>query len=561
MGDQFVLKNNQIFVLAEAAGGVYNSDQLRVLCEVADNESAFLKITEDQRIGFAVAPNRLGDVQAQVRKFGLLLRSYKSATTAAPRACLGELCTFAHQPSLGDALELTTHLLKSFPAPKRYSSIGVNGCQRACLGSSTEDIHIVAEETGYKVSIGGKGADIPQQAQLILENISRTDLPRVVEKILAVFYEVSTENEQIFDVIDRIGLTPFFDALQEHLTPTHTENEMVLDSVDAEARDVRDDSAEADDALEETQLSKVETEGLISEDPDNVDSKTVDALDDLLDSSSEEFADPLLNLPPETNEALSTAELELTPPNSEHQSISSQNEIDDPVDLGELEEITDAISEKDSHDLENDLLEVSDSDLEEGSPEDVERVRDAIRTELSLSANDNDAGPSSPKDLFESVGEDPDDSMFPDTEMSDVIQGLEEIEETPLLQAEHFEAPESDAAAHFEHQKQRIKSDSEQHSQQDPTRKHEKNKNLESSATPLPGRLSIRFIDDQLAIELPSGFSFELPFQSVSEDSVFEIALPDGKLIIHRDGLILVVNLGMLNLKIPIPNAQVLQVA
>jgi hypothetical protein len=546
VGDQFALKNNQIFVLAEAAGGVYNSDQLRVLCEVADNESAFLKITEDQRIGFMVDPNKLGDIQAQVRKSGLLLRSYKSSGVPSPRACLGELCTFAHQPSLGDALELATHLLKSFPAPKRFSTIGVNGCQRACLGSSTEDIHVVAEESGYKISIGGKGSDIPQQAQLILDNIPRADLPVVVEKILAVFYQESQEGERIIDVIDRIGLTPFFDSLPEHLVPNiHLPSPGSSD--DAGAIDSHTEQADAladlNPANEHNAATQPEAGSLTANDA------LADSLDALLDVEEDTEMTKASTLDGDVLAAGGITDDALA------DDLLAGEPI---VDIKTPEMDADGLGDADS--LAGDLLEVAESDLEEGSLEDVERVRDAIRTELSMSTLSEQTIRPRTSDLLEElgsvdvIGADPFDTNE-DNELQN--SAIEEIDDG-IIPNDAFDSIESDTAASIEHRGPRKNPSAKT---QKPTAPTKKTWSSGNNSAPIGGRLGIRFVGDQLSVELPSGLSFELPLDSVSEGTDLSMSLPDGDLRIQRDGQILAVSLGMLNLKIPVPQLDSFQVA
>jgi dissimilatory sulfite reductase (desulfoviridin) alpha/beta subunit len=548
VADQFALKNNQIFVLAEAAGGVYNSDQLRVLCEVADNESAFLKITEDQRIGFMVDPHKLADVQGHVRKSGLLLRSYKSSGVPSPRACLGELCTFAHQPSLGDALELTTHLLKSFPAPKRYSSIGINGCQRACLGSSTEDIHVVAEESGYKISIGGKGSDISQQAQLILENVPRSDLPQVIEKILAVFYQESQENERIFDVIERIGLSPFFNALPEHLTP-HIQQPAETPAAESNFESTAGESIgvetqqDADAAIETSVQADASVENLAV------------ALDDLLEITDSELNPPTPSRQAQTEENSLQANTELADLNIEP--MQNEPEIGDALidpDLIPAEPMADISlpegeGEQFADGLAGELLEVADSDLEEGSLEDVERVRDAIRTELSMASAPEQTIRPNQTDLLDEISESGvESSEFIDIDSS-ASEDMQDAGEIPVVGDDEFGLLASDTAADIEHQKPRALEAEEIR----PASQQSRRSSPLQAQPPVGGRLSIRFEGEQLAVELPSGLSFELPFESVGEDGQFAMSLPDGELRLSRNGHMLAVSLGMLNLKIPIP--------
>ncbi|MBM3381937.1 MAG: hypothetical protein FJY29_05795 [Betaproteobacteria bacterium] len=560
VGEHFTLKNNQIFVLAEAAGGVYNSDQLRTLCEVADNESAFLKITEDQRIGFMIDPGKLPDIQAQVRKIGLLLKSYKAPGVPSPRACLGELCTFSHQPSLSDALELTTHLLKSFPAPKRYSSIGVNGCGRACLGSSTEDVHIVAEESGYKISIGGKISDLPQQAHLLVENVTRTDLPVVVEKILAVFYQESIEGERIHDVIERVGLTPFINALPEHLSVTTSEPVELHEQV-AELSTIENETLQGASQRELSLAADMTTDSLI---------------DELIDSSSAEFP----QLDGETGLVSSDTQLDpaLLEDNEPVVDIAAESESVDALELN-------ANKDDDNSQMDSGLLE--EAEFEDGTLEDVERVRDAIRTELSMSPSEELKEAHTHTDLLDEIEQENEGSAFiahdsfsdQDTLKADSSDTMDDLntDVSSLLPEENDWSDSTDTnhgfasekidtqeAATFEHQppvkqkriNSKVSSNVESRSEREQPRWQ--------SAEPQPavsGRLAIKFVGDQLAIELPSGMCFDLPFDAVPEGAEFSMVLPDGELHMERDQGTLAVRLGQLNMRFPIPSASHRRVA
>jgi dissimilatory sulfite reductase (desulfoviridin) alpha/beta subunit len=550
VSEYFGLKNNQLFVLAEAAGGVYNSDQLRVLCEVADHESAFLKITEDQRIGFMIDPARLTDVQAQVRKSGLLLRSYKAAGVPAPRACLGELCNFAQQPSLGDALELTTHLLKSFPSPKRYSSIGVNGCGRACLGSSTEDVHVVAEETGYKISIGGKGSDIPQQAQLILENITRTDLPVVIEKILSVYYHESQEDERIFDVVERIGLSPFLNALPEHLIPVISDLDPQTASTQAfhTGIEVADELVgsephwdESDNQLTESELQLAGELG------------TTENEDEL------QLAGELGTIENESAEAFQI--------NSDDFGIEEMNESE--TALGEPDQIAlDSFEGEGSEAIDadaateipaQDLLE--EAEFEDGTAEDVERVRDAIRTELSMDTNTTVTEKSQPRDILDELdeenNEDEFDSLLTMDTVADKDGPSDRFDES--LSQEHADDMMLDVSAEVEHSKP-IQTPTG-HSVKETGFHSRGRQGFAEASGNVGGRLAINFVGDLLAVELPSGMCFELPFEAVQEGTQLSMNLPDGELRMHREEGVLVVSLGKFHMRFPIPASHHDQVA
>lgn len=564
MAEHFTLKNNLIFVLAEAAGGVYNSDQMRTLCEVADSESAFLKITEDQRIGFMLDPNKLPEIQSQVRKCGIILKSYKGAGVPSPRACLGELCTHSQQPSLGDALELTTHLLKSFPTPRRHSTIGINGCGRACLGSSTEDIHVVAEASGYKVSIGGKGSEIPQQAQLLVENVSRNELPGVLERILAVFYEKSSEDERFFDVIERVGLTPFFDCLPEHLMPVFHDTsdseeasvseDVIADSQSADADQISPEQVAEAPALDEfgDELTEASGTGLVQSD-ENL------TIDELIDQSSDESPDAM----------------------SVGVSPDESIEIDEPlVDISDTPLIAGVgddqdLDENDLPSQEADLLE--DAEFEDGTLDDVSRIRDAIRTEMSMSGSSGqESFAEKHLDLLDEISSDSEEAF------ADVAESQDErspVSDELVIADDTFDDSVSslDSMNRFEAADEIYPDDTleEPSSAMHVTEKAGKRrdskvssgfennavKNTPTGLSPVKGRLSIRFLGPQLAIELPSGMCFELPLDAVQEGSQFSMELPDGELIMERDGSLLLVKLGLLQMKFPIPAQPTQQVA
>jgi dissimilatory sulfite reductase (desulfoviridin) alpha/beta subunit len=541
VGEQFKLKNNQIFILAEAAGGVYNSDQLRMLCEVADRESAFLKITEDQRIGFMIEPDKLNEIQTQVRKSGLLLRHYQSSGVPYPRACLGELCQFAQQPALGDALELTTHLLKTFPNPQRFSSIALNGCHRACLGSSTEDIHIVAEESGYKISIGGKNSDIAQQAHLLVENISRNELPLVIEKILSLFYQESKEEERLHEVIDRIGMTPFFEALPVH----HVSQSSMIPANEISHSELTTESELGATGSDFESSAQAEL--------------SIDAEFDETGIDDEVRMMPVIDSDLQSNRDLQSETF------TDNELLTEAADTDEPP-AGELGQ---------------DLLEVTDDDLSEGSLDDVERVRDAIRTELSMSdepiAQERIAA--STVDLLDEIDSSTSETLNDTEDLKDSeafndfnslnaaedgdseFQQHQGIDDEDGLALDEMKEISEDTAASLEHA-QRFspihRPLSERTQKQGQSRK---NPTDQEAAFPMQGRLGVRFVGEMLSVELPSGFSFELPFESLNEGGSLSLSLPDGELQILRDGQWLEFSLGRLTLKIPQPHGDDWQAA
>lgn len=220
MANQHELKNGLLLVLAESAGGIYNGEQLKKVCEVAQDDSVILKITEDQRLAFMLEPSRLDSVKASLELCGVHLRLYRAPGAPAPKACMGELCPHSVQDSLGDSIELGAMLAEKYASAPAFVRIGVNGCERACVGSAIDDIHIVGEESGYKIAIAGRSAEIPQLGQYLIDNVSKENLCEVVCRVLDAYYAKREGEESFLDVVEREGMSVFTAAAEGQVLET-----------------------------------------------------------------------------------------------------------------------------------------------------------------------------------------------------------------------------------------------------------------------------------------------------------------------------------------------------
>ncbi len=208
----FKLKNETIFVVAEAAGGIYNSNQLKVICEISEEDSAFLKVTEDERLGFMISPEKVEEVKTKLAVVGIILRHYRSQNFASPKACLGELCPKAKQDALGAALEMSPILNEKLKDFSERFSIGVNGCQEACVSSVSDDIHIVGHEFGYKIYIGGKSSEDFKLSKLASKNVAKDKIGEAVISLLDIYIQNKQEDESLYNVVERIGMPVFTDS-------------------------------------------------------------------------------------------------------------------------------------------------------------------------------------------------------------------------------------------------------------------------------------------------------------------------------------------------------------
>ncbi len=425
MSSQFALKNQMVFVIADAAGGIYNSDQLKTLCAIADEDSAFLKISDDQRIGFMLDPERIPDVQSRLAQAGLLLRSYRNDGIPSAKACLGELCPLAEQDALGDALELSKALQNQFQTDLPYVTLGINGCGQACVASATDDIHIVAETTGYKITIGGQSKEIPQMGQFVGDNISPDKLGDSIIALLTLFQQNANSGERFIDVLERIGLSPFsqaLDALQPSLLDESglglendellLDDSLIYEDVSIEKLDDFEKLGDFENSDDFEKLDSIDSETTLTEITEQNTGETMktelEEASDFLDSpesmeniSLDATLDSDLSVD-ELNIDEDSLEEELTLDDVEEKplALKLQNSfIDTEIDSDTLEEEftnhtqdENGLSAEDANSIlmaEEDGLEI-----EEATTDDLDRVTSAIRSELAMDANTVTKNPS-----------------------------------------------------------------------------------------------------------------------------------------------------------------------
>lgn len=387
MNRHFTVKNGQVFIVCEAPGGVYNGDQLRQVCNLADEHSAFLKIVESQRLGFLVDEENLPMLTKALRDVGLQLQHYRCPGAPTTKACLGELCPHSKQDSLSDSIELANRLTERFPDPRTWVMIGINGCEEGCASTALDDLHIIGEETGYKIAIGGRSREFPQVGSFLTDNISREMLPVVMEQVLQVFYTHQEANERISDVIERLGVGIFLQVLED----------LPSSGGDAGLIDVDQALASTTD-FDETPVEALET----SLDDTNILSEDIDDLENIEDISANS-GEPELG---DTLDLVDDVDLGISPEPSleEDFPIDDASELDEDLSLETFEEKpivdTDANLLEEEVDIavprlcmrveptSSEFTETTDLELEEATIEDLERVTATLREEMAMNPSE-----------------------------------------------------------------------------------------------------------------------------------------------------------------------------
>lgn len=211
MGKSFKLRNGLLFLSTEAPGGVYNASQLKKIAALCESDSAIAKATEDQRLAIFAPVDRAAQIAKELRSVGLGVRHYQDGLHQ-PVNCIGDLCGEYQQDAMGTSMDLA-RALGSAVLTAAPLKIGINGCGRCCVPTHTLDISVVGESQGYRVSVGGRSAQLPELASYLAEGIPAVELPGLLTKVVTLFKMLGQSGESLQDVIERCGSKPFLDAL------------------------------------------------------------------------------------------------------------------------------------------------------------------------------------------------------------------------------------------------------------------------------------------------------------------------------------------------------------
>ena len=205
-------RDNKTYAIApHISCGVVTPDLLRKIADVAEKYDAqAIKITGATRIAIVgLEEEHIDQVwdDLQMDKgaaVGLCVRSI--------RACPGTtFCKIGRQDALGIGMELDQRYHgKELPGKFKMA---VSGCHLSCSESWVRDIGLIGKKSGWQVVIGGNvGAD-PRIGEEIASDLDDNQVLQVVDKIVQCYQENAKKNERLGKLIDRIGMTPFKEAI------------------------------------------------------------------------------------------------------------------------------------------------------------------------------------------------------------------------------------------------------------------------------------------------------------------------------------------------------------
>lgn len=186
-------------------GGFITVDTMQKILDVAKKYNGVLKITSGQRI--LITNLKQEDLENVWNELGMepAVRTQNSVKNV--EMCPAGYCKRSKFNTIGTGMKLSKKY-QWMKMPCR-TKIGVAGCRNACGSVYSKDVGIIADKTGFVVTVGGSGGYNPRMADIIVEDISELQALNLVDNIFDYYKEYAEDGEKLGFFIDRIGIDKF----------------------------------------------------------------------------------------------------------------------------------------------------------------------------------------------------------------------------------------------------------------------------------------------------------------------------------------------------------------
>ena len=197
------------------APGDVTDKQLETIADLADRYSfGEVRNSHEQNMILAdVEQSRLFELWHELRDLGVATPNIGLLTDI---ICCpgGDFCSLANAKSI----PIAEAIQRRFDDMDYLFDIGdidlnISGCMNACGHHHVGHIGILGvDKKGaefYQVSLGGSSGRNASLGQILGPSFAQDVMPDVIEKVIAVYVEQRTEDEQFLDTFRRIGIDPF----------------------------------------------------------------------------------------------------------------------------------------------------------------------------------------------------------------------------------------------------------------------------------------------------------------------------------------------------------------
>ena len=197
------------------APGDVTDTQLEVVADLAD-QYAFgeIRTTHMQNLVLAdVQMDQLYSLWQQLQKVGLATANngYLTDMICCPG---GDYCSLANAKSIPVAEAIQSRFSDlDYLYDLGPIELNISGCMNACGHHHIGHIGILGVdkkgEEFYQVCLGGSQSKDASIGKILGPSFRQEDMPDVIEKILAVYLELRTEDETFLDTYRRVGIEPY----------------------------------------------------------------------------------------------------------------------------------------------------------------------------------------------------------------------------------------------------------------------------------------------------------------------------------------------------------------
>ncbi|MDJ0883354.1 MAG: NAD(P)/FAD-dependent oxidoreductase [Desulfobacterales bacterium] len=191
--------------------GMTTPEQLRNIANVAEKfDCQALKLTSAARI--AIIGLREEDIDQVWADLGMVPGHAVGLCVRSIKVCPGtDYCRLGLQDSLAMGMRLDERY-HGMELPNKMK-MGVSGCTNNCAENCIKDIAMMGKKTGWNVTAGGNGARKPRLADTIAEELDDKAAIALIDHIIDYYRENGKKGERIGQMIDRIGLETFSQAV------------------------------------------------------------------------------------------------------------------------------------------------------------------------------------------------------------------------------------------------------------------------------------------------------------------------------------------------------------
>ncbi len=191
--------------------GMTTPAQLRTIADVAEKyDCQALKLTSAARI--AIIGLREEDIDQIWADLGMVPGHAVGLCVRSIKVCPGtDYCRLGLQDSLAMGMRLDDRF-HGMVLPNKMK-MGVSGCTNNCAENCIKDIALMGKKKGWTVTAGGNGAKKPRLGDHVAEDLDNDDALAMIDRIIDYYRENGKKGERIGQMIDRLGLETFRQAV------------------------------------------------------------------------------------------------------------------------------------------------------------------------------------------------------------------------------------------------------------------------------------------------------------------------------------------------------------